>query len=70
MLELTDEQRQFEATIREFAGRELAPEIPARDREHRPDPELFAKLAALGSLKPSSQPSSGFCAASRQEPSR
>ena len=48
MLELTDEQRQFEATIREFAGRELAPEIPARDREHRPDPELFAKLAALG----------------------
>lgn len=48
MLELTDEQRQFEATVREFARRDLAPEVPARDREHRPDPELFAKLAALG----------------------
>jgi glutaryl-CoA dehydrogenase (non-decarboxylating) len=48
VLELTEEQRQFEATIREFARRDLAPEIPARDREHRPDPELFAKLAALG----------------------
>ncbi|MHB1639743.1 MAG: acyl-CoA dehydrogenase family protein [Candidatus Dormibacteria bacterium] len=48
MLDLTEEHRQFEATIREFARRELAPEIPMRDREHRPDPELFAKLAELG----------------------
>ncbi len=47
-LELTEEHRQFEAAIREFARRELAPEISARDRNSQPDPELFAKLASLG----------------------
>lgn len=47
-LELSDEQRQFQATLREFARRELAPEIPRRDREADPDPELFSKLARLG----------------------
>lgn len=48
MIDLNDEQRQFEETIREFAARELAPEVPERDRHARPDPELFSKLAALG----------------------
>ncbi|HVD03165.1 MAG TPA: acyl-CoA dehydrogenase family protein [Candidatus Dormibacteraeota bacterium] len=48
MLDLNDEQRQFEETIRDFAARELAPEVAARDRDAKPDPELFAKLAALG----------------------
>lgn len=48
MLDLSEEQRQFEATIRDFAQRELAPEIRVRDRDAKPDPELFSKLAALG----------------------
>ncbi|MHB1525999.1 MAG: acyl-CoA dehydrogenase family protein [Candidatus Dormibacteria bacterium] len=47
-MELSDEHRQFEATIREFARRELAPGIAARDRDAKPDPELFHKLASLG----------------------
>jgi glutaryl-CoA dehydrogenase (non-decarboxylating) len=48
VLDLSEEQRQFEATIRDFAQRELAPEIRVRDRDAKPDPELFSKLAALG----------------------
>ncbi len=47
-LELTPEQRQLQATIREFGRRELAPTIPELDREQRSDPELFGKLGALG----------------------
>lgn len=47
-LELTPEQRQFEEAVRDFARRELAPEVQRRDRESDPDPELFTKLASLG----------------------
>jgi glutaryl-CoA dehydrogenase (non-decarboxylating) len=47
-LDLNDEQRQFEETIREFARRELAPDVARRDRESKPDPELFAKLSSIG----------------------
>ncbi len=47
-LSLGEELDQFEAMIREFAGRELAPEVPRRDRDSDPDPELFAKLASVG----------------------
>jgi len=47
-LSLSQPVRQFEETIRGFAERELAPEVPRRDRESDPDPELFAKLASLG----------------------
>src|SRR5487761_447020 len=47
-LSLGEELRQFEEMIRGFARRELAPEIPRRDREADPDPELFAKLATVG----------------------
>ncbi|HVB53385.1 MAG TPA: acyl-CoA dehydrogenase family protein [Candidatus Acidoferrales bacterium] len=45
---LGEELHQFEAMIREFASRELAPEIPRRDRQADPDPDLFAKLASVG----------------------
>ncbi|MDA8331405.1 MAG: acyl-CoA dehydrogenase family protein [Candidatus Dormibacteraeota bacterium] len=48
MLDLSEEQSQFEAMIRDFARRELAPDIRVRDRDAKPDPELFSKLAALG----------------------
>ncbi len=34
--------------IRDFARRELAPEVARRDRQAEPDPELFAKLASVG----------------------
>ncbi len=47
-LSLGDELRQFEGTIREFAQRELAPEVSRRDRDAEPDPELFAKLVRVG----------------------
>ncbi|HUY96974.1 MAG TPA: acyl-CoA dehydrogenase family protein [Verrucomicrobiae bacterium] len=47
-LDLTPEQVQLQATLRDFGRRELAPAIPALDQEHRSDPELFAKLASLG----------------------
>ncbi|MGH7642805.1 MAG: acyl-CoA dehydrogenase family protein [Candidatus Dormibacteria bacterium] len=45
---LSGEQRQFELMLREFASRELAPDLPQRDRDAQPDPELFAKLASVG----------------------
>ncbi len=47
-LDLSPEQLQLQETVRDFAQRELAPRIPELDRAHRPDPELFAKLASLG----------------------
>ncbi|HVA22031.1 MAG TPA: acyl-CoA dehydrogenase family protein [Candidatus Micrarchaeia archaeon] len=47
-LDLTSEQEQLQATIRDFARRELAPPIPELDRDQRSDPELFSKLAGLG----------------------
>ena len=47
-LSLSPDLVQFEAMIRDFARRELAPEVPKRDREADPDPELFAKLASVG----------------------
>jgi glutaryl-CoA dehydrogenase (non-decarboxylating) len=47
-LDLGEELSQLQGMIREFAQHELAPEIPRRDRESDPDPELFAKLASVG----------------------
>ena len=47
-LSLGEELHQFEEMIREFARRELAPEVSRRDRDADPDPELFAKLASVG----------------------
>jgi glutaryl-CoA dehydrogenase (non-decarboxylating) len=47
-LSLSPDQLQFEEMIRDFAGRELAPDVARRDREADPDPDLFAKLASVG----------------------
>jgi glutaryl-CoA dehydrogenase (non-decarboxylating) len=47
-LELSPEQLQFQQMLREFAARELAPEVARRDRDAEPDPELFAKLNSIG----------------------
>ncbi len=47
-LELGEQLEEFARLIRDFAGQRLAPEIPARDRDQEPDPELFAKLAEVG----------------------
>ena len=46
--ELTDEQRQLQATIREFAQQEIAPHAEAWDREHTFPLEVIRKLGSLG----------------------
>ena len=48
--DLTDEQRLLEQSIREWAGRELAPRIHDLDREHRFDPTILSQMASLGLL--------------------
>lgn len=45
---LTDEERLLQATVREFAQREVAPGAIARDAEERYDRSLFAAMGALG----------------------
>lgn len=47
---LTEEQRAVQQTAREFAARELSPNVDWWDREAHFDPELIGKLAALGFL--------------------
>ena len=49
-LELTEEQRLLERSVREWAGREVAPRIRELDREHRFDPALLGQMAELGLL--------------------
>ena len=49
-LELTDEQQLLEQTVREWAGREVAPRIRDLDREHRFDRGLLPQMAKLGLL--------------------
>ncbi len=48
--DLTDEQRLLEQSVREWAGREVAPRIRELDREHRFDPAIFPRMAELGLL--------------------
>jgi glutaryl-CoA dehydrogenase (non-decarboxylating) len=48
--ELTDEQRLLEQSVREWAGREVAPRIRELDRTHTFDPAIFPQMAALGLL--------------------
>jgi glutaryl-CoA dehydrogenase (non-decarboxylating) len=48
--ELTDEQRLLEQTVREWAGREVAPRIRELDRAHRFDRAIFPQMAELGLL--------------------
>src|SRR6476659_2888736 len=49
-LELTEEQRLLEQTVREWAGREVAPRIKELDRAHSFDPKILPQMAALGLL--------------------
>ena len=48
--ELTDEQRLLEQSVREWAGREVAPRIRDLDRAHTFDRGIFPQMAALGLL--------------------
>src|SRR6202795_5087298 len=49
--ELSEEQRLLEQTVREWAGREIAPGIGAADREHRCDRDrVLGGMASLGLL--------------------
>ena len=49
-LELTEEQKLLEQSVREWAGREVAPRIRELDREHRFDPAILEQMADLGLL--------------------
>jgi glutaryl-CoA dehydrogenase (non-decarboxylating) len=49
-LELTEEQRLLEQTVRDWAGREVAPRIHELDRAHRFDANIFPQMAELGLL--------------------
>ena len=49
-LELTDEHRLLERTVREWGAREVAPRIGELDREHRFDPNILPQMAELGLL--------------------
>ena len=48
--DLSNEQRLLEQSVREWAGREVAPRIRELDREHRFDRGVFPQMAALGLL--------------------
>ena len=48
--ELTDEQRLLEQSVKEWAGREVAPRIAALDRAHEFDRGLLPQMAELGLL--------------------
>src|SRR5437867_4657238 len=47
---LTEEQHLLEQSVREWAAREVAPNIHDLDREHRFDKKVFPQMAALGLL--------------------
>ena len=48
--QLTDEHRLVEQSVREWAGREVAPRIKDLDRAHQFDPAIFPQMADLGLL--------------------
>jgi glutaryl-CoA dehydrogenase (non-decarboxylating) len=48
--ELTDEQQLLGQSVREWAGREVAPRIRELDRAHRFDPGILPQMADLGLL--------------------
>jgi glutaryl-CoA dehydrogenase (non-decarboxylating) len=48
--ELSDEQRLVEQSVREWAGREVAPRIHDLERAHRFDPNILPQMASLGLL--------------------
>jgi glutaryl-CoA dehydrogenase (non-decarboxylating) len=48
--DLTDDHRLLEQSVREWAGREVAPRIHDLDRAHRFDPAILPQMASLGLL--------------------
>lgn len=48
--DLGEEHRLLEQSVREWAGRSVAPRIRDLDREHRFDPAILAQMGALGLL--------------------
>jgi glutaryl-CoA dehydrogenase (non-decarboxylating) len=48
--DLTDDHRLLQDTVREWAGREVAPRIRDLDREHHFDPAILPQMAKLGLL--------------------
>ena len=48
--ELTEDHRLLQQSVREWAGREIAPRIHDLDRAHRFDPAILPHMAALGLL--------------------
>jgi glutaryl-CoA dehydrogenase (non-decarboxylating) len=48
--DLTDDHRLLEQSVREWAGRAVAPRIRELDREHRFDRDILPQMAALGLL--------------------
>jgi glutaryl-CoA dehydrogenase (non-decarboxylating) len=48
--DLTEEQRLLEQSVREWAGREVAPRIRELDRAHKFDPSILPQMAELGLL--------------------
>ena len=49
-LDLTEEQRLLEQSVREWGARAVSPRIRELDREHRFDPAIFPQMAELGLL--------------------
>ena len=49
-LELTDEHRLLEQSVREWTARDIAPRIHDLDREHRFDRNILPQMASLGLL--------------------
>jgi glutaryl-CoA dehydrogenase (non-decarboxylating) len=48
--DLTEEQTLLEQSVREWAAREVAPQIKELDRQHRFDPRILPQMAELGLL--------------------
>ena len=48
--QLTEDHRLIEQSVREWAGREIAPRIKDLDREHRFDSAIYSQMADLGLL--------------------
>ena len=48
--DLTEEHTLLEQSVREWAAREVAPQIKELDREHRFDPRILPQMAELGLL--------------------
>jgi len=57
--DLTEEQRLLEQSVREWAGREVAPKIRELDREHRFDKNILPQMAQMGLLGASVPPEYG-----------